>query len=381
MLTVLKNLSKVLAMLVLLFVVLVLAMWLRSFKPADTEVVEVQCDNGAQVYSSDRPLKVLSYNVQYMASKNYVFFYDIDQQNAERVAQVEQAGLTLADRPSLKHIKWTIEEVAKVIESERPDVVMLQEINTGADSRTHSYDQIEALVTRLGKETFPCLADSSYWKAEYILHPNIMGPVDMRLLTLSRYRMESATRHQLPRPQINALERPFYFQRAVLETRHPTVNGNDFAMLNTHFEAWGAGTGVMQKQVGRTMELLEALDIGQIPWVLGGDLNLLPPDEQRQRTQISLAQTGEYDEEPAIRLLYDRYGAIPSRADLLSENASEWYTHIPNDPTVSVPDRTIDYLFYSDQWGLESAKIMHGTAWEVSDHLPVVGMFSMSAED
>ncbi|MFK8029005.1 MAG: endonuclease/exonuclease/phosphatase family protein [Gammaproteobacteria bacterium] len=372
-----KTLFKLVIVVVLMFVLLVAVLWLRAFKPADTETVAVTCAGSAPVYGGDSLLKVLSYNVQYMASKEYIFFYDIDQTNAERVAEVERAGKTLADKPELKQIKWTIEEVANIIEAEQPDVVMLQEINTGADSRTHFYDQIEALTKRLGKAEYPCRADATYWQAEYILHPSILGAVDMRLLTLSRYRMTSSTRHQLPRPETSAIERPFYFQRAILESRLAHANGSEVAVLNTHFEAWGAGTGVMQRQVSRTVELLSDLDAEDVPWVLGGDLNLLPPDNQLQRTRIRLAQTGTYDEEPAIRPLYDQYGAIPSREDLLGDNAAMWYTHMPNDPTVSVPDRTIDYVFYSGQWQLESSSVLHGDTWEVSDHLPVIGTFSL----
>ena len=375
---ILKTIGRLAVLLALLLTSVVAALWVRAYKPADTEAVAVNCETDAPVFAGDRPLKVLSYNVQYMASKNYIFFYDIDLNNAERVADVAKAGKTLADRPSLEHIRWTIEEVARIIEAEQPDVVLLQEVNGGDDSRTHHVDQIDALLDRLGRQSFPCYAHTPYWKAEYIWHPNIMGPVDMRLLTLSRHRIDSATRHQLPRLDINALERPFYFQRAILETRHAMADGQSSALLNTHFEAWGAGTGVMQRQVAHTMSLLESFDADDVPWILGGDLNLLPPDGQIQRTQIVMAQTGEYDEEPAIRSLYDRYGAIPALPDLLGESAADWYTYIPNDPTVSEPDRTIDYVFYSPQWTLEASKVVHGSSWKVSDHLPVVGTFSLA---
>lgn len=357
-----------------LLVLFVFALWLRAFKPADLEPVAVTCREPAPSYDAQLPLSVLSWNVQYMASKEYVFFYDIDQTDTERVADVARAGKTLADRPSLKHIRWSIEEVASLIEREDPDVVLIQEINSEADSRTHFVDQIGDLIERLGTR-FPCHADTSYWQAEYILHPSIMGPVDLRLLTLSRYKLSSAVRHQLPRPDINPIERPFYFQRAILETRHPTTDGSEIAMLNTHFEAWGAGTGVMQKQVGRALEIVGALDEAAVPWVLGGDLNLLPPDGNRQRQRILAARTGNYDERTAIAPFYEAYGAIPALLNLQRSDAKDWYTHIPNDPTVSEPDRTIDYVFYSNQWRPLSAEVVHGRSWAISDHLPVVGQF------
>ena len=151
------------------------------------------------------------------------------------------------------------------------------------------------------------------------------------------------------------------------------------ALINTHFEAWGAGTGIMEKQVARTEALLQQLDSAGTAWVLGGDLNLLPPDGNRQRQKILSAGTGNYDENPQIRPLYDKYRAIPSLRHLMAEDPRAWYTHFPNDPTAAGPDRTIDYLFYSNQWALQDQYVIQQEALHISDHLPVVGVYSFSA--
>ena len=78
-----------------------------------------------------------------------------------------------------------------------------------------------------------------------------------------------------------------------------------------------------------------------------------------------------------IQSLYDRYRGIPSLQDLNSSDPRAWYTHFPNDPTAIGPDRTIDYLFYSDQWALEDAYVLRGDALQISDHLPVVGTYRL----
>jgi len=369
--------AKLLAAIVLIPATAVAVLWVRAYSPADTEPAAIHCPDNAPKWDARSSLKVMSYNVQYMASKNYVFFYDVNVDNPERVAAVKNAGKTIASHPSREHVFWTLDQVAGLIRAENPDVVMLQEVNGEDDSRTHYTDHIRELLDRLPDDMYPCYSGASYWKAEFIFHPEVLGSVNMQLLTLSRYRIEKSLRHQLPRKTNNFLIRPFDFQRALLESRIATNDGRPVALINTHYEAWGAGTGIMEKQVARTETLLKSLDDMDVPWVLGGDLNLLPPDDGRQRQRILAANLGNYDENPGIKSLYDKYRGIPDLRHLMSDDPRAWYTHFPNDPTATGPDRTIDYHFYSNQWSLEDAYVIHGDALQVSDHLPVVGTYTL----
>ncbi len=368
---------KVLGAVLLSVVIAVTVLRLRAYSPQDLEIAAVDCAADAPVWAVGTPLKVMSYNVQYMASKHYIFFYDIDLEDQQRVEAVGLAGKAIADKPSKEHVLWTLDEVATLIANEAPDVVMLQEINGGNDGRTYYIDQASELLRRLPDGVYACQSHAPYWQAEYILHPHVMAPVDMQLSTLSRYRITKSVRHQLPRKARNFLVRPFNFQRALLESHIATDKGGTIAMINTHFDAWGAGTGVMERQVEKTLELLRSLDDERVPWVFGGDLNLLPPDNNRQRARIAKARTGEFDPQPRIAPLYERYRAIPSLANVMSVDPVPWYTHFPNDPTVNGPDRTIDYLFYSDQWALRDAYVVQKEALALSDHLPVMGVYSL----
>ena len=352
-------------------------LWARSYGPADMEPLGVECAADAPAWSSQSPLKVMSYNVQYMASKNYVFFYDVDTSDLERLDAVARADKTLASQPSKEHVFWTLDQVAEVIRREDPDVVLLQEMNGTEDSRTYYIDLLNELRARLPRDRYACHTQAPYWKAEFIFHPEILGSVDMQLVTLSKYRIAQAVRHQLPRPARNFVVQPFHFQRALLESRIEVADGTSLAVINTHFEAWAAGTGLMQRQIAATEKLLQSLDSESIPWVLGGDLNLLPPDNNRQRRRIIEAATGFYDENPQIQALYQRYRAVPDLKHLLSDEASAWYTHFPNDPTVAGPDRTIDYLFFSEQWKLDDAQVLQQGTLNISDHLPVIGIYSL----
>lgn len=331
-------------------------------------VVEVatSCDAPAAEWSADRPLKVLTYNVQYMASKNYFFFYDAE------------AGTDT--KPSLEHTVWTVDQVAKIVADENPDILMLQEINDEGDSRTHGVDQVAALQERLADAAYPCRADAHYWQAGYVLHPKVLGSVSMKLTTLSRYPLHSARRHQLPLMDNDAVTQRFYFQRALLETHITAPSGQSVALINTHFDAWGAGSNLMQRQVATTQALLSELDNSNTPWILGGDFNSLPPDGQQQWQRLEHDGVGEYDKDTALKPFYDHYGAVPALDKLTQSSADEvakWHTHFSNDPRVTAPDRTIDYLFYSRNWRADDARVRQHDTLDVSDHLPVVASFSL----
>lgn len=329
------------------------------------EKAVAQCDGPTPQWNTSQPLKVLSYNVQYMAGKNYYFFYDgPDGEDSQ---------------PSNPDMNWTVNEVARIIREENPDVVMLQEINDENDSRTHYRDQVAELQQALGKLAFPCQANTHYWQSSYILHPKILGSVSMKLTTLSRYELGHARRHQLPLAESDPITRRFYFQRAILETHIVAEDHGTVALLNTHFDAWTGGTDLSDRQVATTMALLKELNRAEVPWILGGDLNSLPPDGGKQRQRLSANnKTDSYNPDSEVKPLYDNYGAIPSLEALQSSQVSLWYTHFSNDPSVTAPDRTIDYIFYSKQWNvLEQAVRQHDTL-DVSDHLPLVARFQLS---
>ncbi len=331
-------------------------------------VVEVatSCDAPAAQWSQQQPLKVLSYNVQYMASKNYFFFYDAE-------------GGT-DTKPSLEHTRWTLDQVANIVSKENPDILLLQEINDQFDARTHYVDQVAELQQRLGDLAYPCRADAHYWQADMVLHPKVFGAVSMKLTTLSRYPMHQARRHQLPLMDNDAITQRFYFQRALLETHLTSVEGQEVAVINTHFDAWGAGSDLMQRQVATAQVVLDELDTNNTPWIFGGDFNSLPPDNQQQWQRLEDDGVGEYDAETALAPLYQRYGAVPALQDLMGEDVAKWYTHFSNDPRVTQPDRTIDYLFFSNAWRVSDAHVRQSDTLDVSDHLPVVATFHLPVE-
>ena len=51
--------------------------WLTTYHPAYREPAIVTCPDNTPVLSPGQAVKVLTWNVQFMAGKNYVFFFDV----------------------------------------------------------------------------------------------------------------------------------------------------------------------------------------------------------------------------------------------------------------------------------------------------------------
>ncbi len=105
--------------------------WLNFFPPPEMPA-EVTCDTERKEpphpLEVGKKFRVLSWNIQYSASRKYKFFYD--------------GGKDVY--PKREDVEATIKKIAKVIDKEKPDVVLLQEVDRGAD-RTYRIDQVMTL--------------------------------------------------------------------------------------------------------------------------------------------------------------------------------------------------------------------------------------------
>lgn len=340
-----------------------LAAWLTTYHPDDREPAAVTCTGDAPLVRPGQKLKVLNWNVQFMAGKNYVFYYDV------------MDGEGPDDRPTHEDIETTLEGVARVIRDEDPDIILLQEIDQGA-GRTDHEDQIARLLEKLGP-AYRCQTSAFYWKASYVPHPRVRGAVGMKLATLSKYRLGSAVRHQLPEMPNDFVTRLFYLKRAVLEARLP-IEGTEreLAVLNTHLDAFAQGSDTMQRQVALVTGLLDELSKAGTSWLIGGDFNLLPPVAGAYERLKDHERTA-YLPETELRALFERYPAVPGRAETEGPDAAAWFTHFPNDPRVGAPDRTIDYIFFSPDLTLGARHVRQHDTRTISDHFPVVAELTL----
>lgn len=330
-----------------------------AFHPAAIQPEKIFGTGPDPVLESGQNIKLMSWNVQYMAGKNYVFFYDL----------LDGSGPD--KRPTAVDIAATLKEVARVIRAENPDIILLQEVDDNA-RRTDYQDQL-ALLLELIPADYKFHASALYWKSSFVPHPKIMGRVGMKLSTISKYHIAASHRHQLPLRRVSAIRQRFELKRAVLETRLSVKGAKDFMVMNTHLSAFAQGEDTMQRQVEQLRHLLDQYTKEGSAWILGGDFNLLPSGDAFQR--LPDHQRLYYREKSELELLTSAYPSVPSLEDANGDTSEKWYTHFANDSRVTGPDRTIDYIFYAHNLKLGQHRVIQEGTLHISDHLPVVAEF------
>ncbi len=299
------------------------------------------------------PLKVLTWNVQFMAGKNYCFFWD----------RSDGGGKDWRVRPA--DTAHTLDEVARVLRDENADIVLLQEVDVGS-RRVNYQDQEAELVGRVG-DIYPHRASCYYWHAPFVPHPKIMGPVGMKLLTLSRHPMVLAQDVPLPKIPRNWFVDLFHIKRRVLEVRVRLPDGRQLTAFNTHLEAFPDGDDVVLRQVRGLLALWQGR--ADEAWVAGGDFNLIPPGAYGALNEI---QRELYRPESEMALIYKAHSVVPTLEQVTGPGAKDWATFNSNDKRIGYPDRTLDYLVHSAQLTVALARVRRGDTLKISDHLPLV---------
>ncbi len=328
-------------------------------KQQQPETVVKRAENQAPPLSNTKEFKVLCYNVQFMAGKDYVFWFDVPGGNGPD------------NSPSPEAVQKTIADVAKIIIDEDADFIFLQEVDDGA-KRTNKQDQLKVLLKRL-PQAYAYHTSTFYWKSGFVPHPRILGRTGMKLSILSKHPIASATRHQLALTPDNILAKHLGIKRAILEAHIPFKEGGELVLLNTHLEAFSKQSDTLQKQVDYVRGLLDDLTQQQTPWVIGGDFNLLPPS---QYNTLQPKQRAYYRPETELCDLTDQFPCVPSNMDI-KEAPSKWYSFYSNDPEVTEPDRTLDYLFYSPMLTCTSKTVRQHDTANISDHYPIIANFNL----
>ena len=331
-----------------------------SWQPAPREDLPVSCTASSTPLVPGQALKVMTWNVQYLAGKRYVFWNDLAQGNDEA--------------PTLEDMAFSLDEVARVIRDEQPDVVLLQELDNGAKASDYQH-QLNLLQERVA-DLYPCSVSAFDWKADFVPEPHIFGSVGRQLATLSRYRIEHAERLQLPVASSNFISRQYQPKNALLATRLPLSDGGQLTVFNTHLEPASQPNDTLQAQVTAVAKVLDKYESQGLPWLIGGDFNLLPLGQYRR---LPAEQRVPYAADSELHLLWDKYPMIPNNNEASGINRAQWLTHYPNDPGLNGPDRTVDYLFYSPKIKRVEAMVRQDDTLRISDHLPVIARFLLPA--
>lgn len=331
-----------------------------TWRPQAREALPVSCAADAAPLMPGQALKVMTWNVQFLAGKRYVFWHDLAQGDDES--------------PTLEDMAFSLDEVARVIRDEQPDVVLLQELDNGAKA-SHYQEQLKLLQERLA-DLYPCGTSAFDWKADFIPSPRIFGSVGRQLATLSGYRIDHAERVQLPVADGSFISRQFQPKNALLVSYLPLSGGGQVAVLNTHLERAARPDDTAQKQIDAVSKALDKLESASTSWLIGGDFNLLPLGQYRR---LPAEQRSPYSADSELHLLWDKYPMIPTNNEASGIDREHWLTHYPNDPGLNGPDRTVDYLFYSPRLKRVEAQVRQDDTLRISDHLPVIARFLLPA--
>ena len=339
-----KRIAMALAGFVLaVFLALSAVFYLSTYHPEDVQEEPVVCPADAPVLEPGQTVKVLSWNVQFMAgNQNNHFFFDGGKD----------------PWPSRETIDAVIQKVADVICDENPDIILLQEVDDGAE-RTFHDDQLKRLLEKLPKD-YACRSSAFYWKAAFVPHPSIMGSVGMKLSIVSRYKIEKTFRHALsPIPADSFIVRHLKPKRAAHEALMPVKGGAPLHVINVHLTAFAQGTDVRKRQTAQVTGILDAVEKRGRAGFAAGDFNLTPPPGSD------------------IQPLFDAFHAVPSLENLGSDDNEKWLTHMATREKIKVPDKTIDYMFFTRNISVGRTHVRRKDALDVSDHLPVTAFFEV----
>lgn len=349
-----KIILRVVGILVGLFFALSLGFYLSTWHPKDIEKMKVFCTDEEPILKQGQKIKILCWNVQFMAGKNYIFFFD----------EWDGSGPDL--RPSSKDISITFDEVARVIRLEDPDIILIQELDSKS-KRTDGEDQMSRLLKLLPKE-YSAWTTAWYWRAAFVPHPQIMGSVGMQLGIISKYKIKESMRYQLPLMPNNIIVRNLQFKRAVLEAVFPVEGGTNFSAMSIHQDAFAQGSDTMERQVSYVNSLLSQKEAEGGSWVIGGDFNLLAPGIAYSR--LSDKEKPYFQEVTEIEKLYSNFNAWPTLEDVNGPDAEKYFSHYPNYGTHL--DRTIDYYFTGNRVKVTNYYMRSFDTTKISDHIPFI---------
>ncbi len=286
------------------------------------------------------PFTVLCWNLQFCAGRSVEFFYDGGP--GVHVDPTEQAR--------------TLAAVADVLAQERPDIALLQELDRDS-ARTQRRDQLQPLLRAVD---WACWATTPYHRARFVPvpPPRPLGRIDLHLAVLSRLPLRPGVRIDLPRLDEPRWRQALNLKRALLEMPVTLWGGGELRLGNTHFSAFSRGDGTLGRQVAKAAAWMRRDPV----FLLGGDLNLLPPGDAPARLSRDHQNYAERVN-PLDRLTSEFQDVSGSAvAD------PSWRTYLPFG--AEAPDRRLDYLFTGSRLEVLDACVLHRYA-DISDHLPL----------
>jgi hypothetical protein len=134
----------------------------------------VRGDSSSPLMKKGQPVKILSWNIQFCATRKHLFFYDRGKAVSVPMDDVTQ----------------TMKMVADVIIEANPDIVLLQEVDMNS-KRTNYTNQLAGILKHLDEAglNFPNVATAPYHQCNWVPAPSHehMGKVDFHMAGTSEF--------------------------------------------------------------------------------------------------------------------------------------------------------------------------------------------------
>ena len=318
----------------------------------DNTILEISNNNENKIILEEE-YTIVTYNVGFGAySPEFSFFMDGGTES-------------LAKNP--EEVKKNINGAIADIESMDADFIMYQEIDIKAD-RSHDIDIQEMMVNHYTQYASQLAIN---YDSPYILYPLTQphGKSEAGMLTLSKYKMDSAIRRSLPISE--SLDKVLDLDRCYSITEIPVETGENLYLYQTHFTAYGGGPEIAKAQIEMMFEdMSEKLNQGDYV-ICGGDFNHDLLGNAVELLNENIPSDFSWSSPMPYELIDERFSYVNSGTVPTVRDCAEPY--IKGETLVSI----IDGFFVSPNISVTYAETID-VEFEHSDHQPVAMKFTLN---
>lgn len=244
------------AIVLMAVVVLVGALSVTEYRPADTEEVAIS-HTGINVAKEGQQMSIVTWNLGYCGlSSEADFFMD----GGKGVRTVSEEGVN----SNLGNIESELAQLD-------PDVMFLQEVDV--DSRRSYHVNESSSIAQNFQNAGYCSAFATNYLSMFVPYPfPPIGQVDSGIQTESRFGTDEAERIQLPCPfdwpvRLGNLKRCLLVERVPIED-----SDKDLVLVNLHLEAYDDGEGKAEQTAQLVKLMQREYEKGNYV-IAGGDFN------------------------------------------------------------------------------------------------------------
>lgn len=366
------TLASLIGAFILIVAIYVIYVAAQYYRIKDNLTLEVQ-NAQTQTVSAGEEYTVISYNLGFGAySPEYSFFMDEGiMKDGTKVVGKYAKGMNKAD------VEKSVSGQANLIKEQNADFYFLQEADEKAD-RSYHINMVERMTSALPSHAS---AYAENFHTADLLYPfnDPIGKTNAGILTLSRFKVESAVRRSFPITK-NFIDKLFDLDRC-FSVQYLPVTGSDkfLTLINLHMSAYDEGGTIRAQQLQMLNAVLkEERDKGNYV-VAGGDFNhcLIADQFESDEAAFSAFQseqvTPDWVKSSVLhkRELTEGFKIAASKEKATCRGADIPYTAGVNFETV------IDGFLYSDNVEVIFEETID-TGYAYSDHNPVKMTFRLS---